>query len=163
MQIAAARRLDAANRPQIFVAAGDGGGGHSAIDDQAALAVEIAQHHFEQLRALRNADAQLLPIGLVDDQRQVAERPQPVGGIAGRAVGDAGFAQMPVGGGKAPLDIYRRKCCKGIEKPAPGRAGRAVRSNIFVGNAGQARIVPRPLRHPPLAGTRPALLIVALA
>ena len=126
MQIAAARRFDAANRAQIFVAAGNRGRGHRAIGDQPALAIEIAQHHFEQLRALRDARGQLLPIGLVDDQRQMAERPQPVGGLAGRAIGDAGLAQMPVGGGEAPLDIGRRKRGKGIEEPAPGRAGRAV-------------------------------------
>ena len=68
----------------------------------------------------------MLPIGLVDDERQMAERPQPVGGFAGRAIGDAGFAQMPVGGGETPLDIGRRKCGKGVEEPAPDRAGRAV-------------------------------------
>ena len=163
MQIAVSRRFDAANRAQIFVAAGDGGRRHRAIGDQPALAIEIAQHHFEQLRALRDACGQLLPVGLVDDQRQVAQRPQPVGGLAGRAVGNAGFAQMPVGGGEAPLDISRRKCGKGIEEAAPGRARRAIRSNIFVGNAGQPRIVARPLRHPPLARTGLAFLTVALA
>ena len=109
VQIAPARRLDAANRAQIFVAAGNRGRRHRAIGDQPALAVEIAQHHFEQLRALRDARGQLLPVGLVDDQRQMAERPQPVGGVAGRAIGDAGLAQMPVGGGEAPLDIGRRQ------------------------------------------------------
>ena len=163
MEIAPARRLDAANRAQIFVAAGDGGGRHRAIGDQPALAIEIAQHHFEQLRALRDAGGQLLPVGLVDDQRQMAERPQPVGGLAGRAVGDAGLAQMPVGGGKAPLDIGRRQRGKGVEEPAPDRAGRAVRADIFVGNAGQPRIIARPLRHPALAGTGLAFLIAALA
>ena len=56
----------------------------------------------------------------------MAERPQPVGGLAGRAVGDAGVAHMPVGGGETPLDIGRRECGEGIEEAAPGRAGRAV-------------------------------------
>ena len=163
MKIAAARRFDAANRAQIFVAAGNGGRRHRAIGDQPALAIEIAQHHFEQLGALRDARGQLLPVGLVDDERQMAERPQPVGGLAGRAIGDAGLAQMPVGGGEAPLDIGRRKCGKGIEKPAPGRAGRAVLADIFVGNAGQPRIVARPLRDPALARTGLAFLTAALA
>ena len=163
MQIAAAGRFDAANRAQIFVAAGNRGRRHRAIGDQPALAIEIAQHHFEQLRALRDARGQLLPVGLVDDERQMAERPQPVGGLAGRAVGDAGLAQMPVGGGEAALDIGRRKRGKGIEETAPRRAGRAVLADIFVGNAGQPRIVARPLRDPALARTGLAFLTVALA
>ena len=105
MEIAPARRLDAANRPQIFVAAGNRRRRHRAIGDQLALAVEIAQHHLQQLRALRDARGQLPPVGFVDDERQMAERPQPVGGLAGRAIGDAGLTQMPVGGGETPLDI----------------------------------------------------------
>ena len=92
MQIAASRRFDPADRPQIFIAAGDGGRGHRTVGDQPALAIEIAQHHFEQLRTLRDAGGQLLPVGLIDDERQMAERPQPVGGLAGGAVGNAGFA-----------------------------------------------------------------------
>ena len=82
----------------------------------------------------------------------MAERPQPVGGVAGRAVGDAGLAQMAVGGGKPPLDFGRRKGGKGIEKPGPDRAGRAVLADIFVGDSGQPGIVAGPLRHPALPG-----------
>ena len=161
--MAATRRFDAANRAQIFVAAGNRGRRHRAIGDQPALAIEIAQHHFEQLGALGDARGQLLPIGLVDDERQMAERPQPVGGLAGRAIGDAGLAQMPVGGGETSLDIGWRQCGKGIEETAPRRAGRAVLTDIFVGNAGQPRIVARPLRDPALARTGLAFLIAALA
>ena len=116
VKMAAAGRFDAANRAQIFVAAGNGGRRHRAIGDQPALAIEIAQHHFEQLGALGDARGQLLPIGLVDDERQMAERPQPVGGLAGRAIGDAGLAQMPVGGSETPLDIGRRNAAKASKK-----------------------------------------------
>src|SRR5207237_10078447 len=80
-----------------------------------------------------------------------------------RRSSDLGLAQMAVGGGKAALDIGRRKCGEGIEKTAPRRAGRAVLTDIFVGNAGQPRIVARPLRDPALARTGPAFLIAALA
>ena len=163
VKMAAAGRFDAANRAQIFVAAGNRGRRHRAVGDQPALAIEIAQHHFEQLGALGDARGQLLPFGLVDDERQMAERPHPVGGLAGRAIGDAGLAQMPVGGGETTLDIGRRQRCEGIEKPAPCRAGRAVLADIFVGNAGQPRIVAGPLRDPALARTGLAFLIAALA
>ena len=163
VKMAAAGRFDAADRAQIFVAAGNRGRRHRAIGDQPALAIEIAQHHFEQLGALRDARGQLLPIGLIDDERQMAERPHPVGGLAGRAIGDAGFAQMPVGGGEAAFDIGGRKGGKGLEEAAPGRTRRAVLADIFVGNAGQPRIIARPLRDPALARTGLALLIAALA
>ena len=37
---------------------------------------------------------------------------KPVGGLAGRAVSDAGFTQMPVGGGESPFDVGGRKAAK---------------------------------------------------
>ena len=81
----------------------------------------------------------------------MAQRPQPVGGFAGRAIGHAGFAQMPVGGAETALDIGRRQLGKGIEKPGPDLARRAVLADIFVGNSRQAGIVAGPLRHAPMA------------
>ena len=75
MQITPARRFDAAHRAQIFVAAGDRGRGYRAFGDQTTLAIQIAEDNLQQLRALRDAGAQLLPVGLIDDQRQVAQRP----------------------------------------------------------------------------------------
>src|SRR5438128_1614802 len=92
----------------------------------------------------------------------MAERPDPVGGVAGRAIGDAGLAQMAIGGGEAAFDIGRRQPGKGIEEARPDRPRRAVLCNIFIGNAGQPDIVASPLRHPALAGTGPALLTAAL-
>ncbi len=163
MQVVAARRFDAANRAEIFVRAGDGGGRHRAVRHQTALAIEVAQNHFQQLRALLDTGGELLPVGLVDDQRQMTQRPQPVGGLAGRTIGDAGFAQMPVGGSKSPLDIGRRQPCEGIEEPGPGRTRGAVLADIFIGNSGQPRIVARPLRHPALARTGLVFLTIALS
>src|SRR4051794_3848280 len=77
----------------------------------------------------------------------MAQRPQLVGGLAGRPIGDAGFAQMPVGGAEAALDIGRRQRGESVEKPRPYLARRAVLGEVFVGDAGQADIVPGPLRH----------------
>ena len=104
-EIAAARRFDAAHRAQIFGAAGNRRGGYRALRHQAALAIEVAQHQFQQFRALHDAGAQLLPVGLVDQERQMAQRPKPVGGLSRGAIGHAGFPQMPVGGAETPLDI----------------------------------------------------------
>ena len=66
IEIASARRLDAANRAQIFGAAGDGCGRQRALGNQPALAIEVAQNQFQQLRALHDAGGQLLPVGFVD-------------------------------------------------------------------------------------------------
>src|SRR5258708_30057868 len=88
----------------------------------------------------------------------MAERPQLVGGFAGRTIGNAGFAQMPVGGAEAPLDVgggQRREC---LEKPGPDLARRAVLRDVFVGNSGQSDIVAGPLRHAAMSRTDLACL-----
>ena len=82
----------------------------------------------------------------------MAERPDPVGAFAGRAVGDAGLAQMAVCHGKATLDLVWRKRAERIEETAPDRARGAVRAEKLVGNAGQAAIVADPLGDAALAG-----------
>ena len=77
----------------------------------------------------------------------MAERPQPVGGIAGRAVGDASLAQMAVGGGEAPLDVGWRKRGKGVEEPGPDRVaarrpGRYIRRECRAAARSRASIAP---------------------
>src|ERR1700686_2659356 len=83
----------------------------------------------------------------------MAQRPKPVRGFAGRAVGHAGFPQMPVGGAETPLDFARAQGCEGIEKPVPDRPRLAVLRDIFIGNSRQAGVVARPLRHAPVGRT----------
>src|SRR5258708_1495392 len=83
----------------------------------------------------------------------MAERPQLVGGFAGRAIGDAGFAQVAVGGAEAPLDVGGRQVSARLEKPGPDLARRAVLRDVFVGNPGQADIVAGPLRHAAMSRT----------
>ena len=89
------------------------------------------------------------------------QRPEPVGALAGRAIGDAGLAQMPVGGAEAALDLGGREGGKGVEEAGPDRP-RAVLADIFVGNARQTGIVAHPLRHPAMRraglGRRTAVL-----
>src|SRR5260370_31145096 len=92
----------------------------------------------------------------------MAQWPQPVGGLAGRRIGHAGFPQMPVGGAEAALDVARRQCGKGFEEPVPDRARRPVRRAELIGNAGQANIVAGPLRHPPIAPTGPFALTLSV-
>src|ERR1700712_546580 len=83
----------------------------------------------------------------------MAERPQFVGGFAGRAIGDAGFAQMPVSGAEAPLDVGGGKRRERLEKPGPDLARLAVLRDVFVRNPGQADIVAGPLRPAAMSRT----------
>ena len=87
----------------------------------------------------------------------MAERPRPVGAVAGRAIGDAGFAEMTVGHAEAALDLVGRERAEGIEETAPDRARRTIRAEELVGNARKTLIIANPLRKPPLAGCAPAL------
>ena len=80
----------------------------------------------------------------------MAERPETIGGLAGRAIGYAGFPQMPVGGPETPFDIARSERGEGLEEPGPDRARRPVLCDIFIGNSRQPDVVARPLRHPPI-------------
>src|SRR5206468_6347142 len=102
IEIAATWRFGAANRAQIFGAAGNRRRRYRTLGNQSALAIEVAQHQLQQLCALHDAGGQLLPIGLVDQERQMAQRPKPVGGFAGCAVGYSSFPQVPVGGSETP-------------------------------------------------------------
>ena len=147
-EIAPARRLDAADRAQIFGAAGDRRGRHRAFRHQPAGAVEIGQNLLEQGRALRNARGDMLPFGGVDQQRHMAQRPGAIGGFAGRPIGDTSLAQMPVGGTEAALDLCRRQRRESLEESGPDLARGAVGADEFVGDAGQPNIIARPLRPP---------------
>ena len=88
----------------------------------------------------------------------MAQRPEPVGGFAGGAIGHAGFPQMPVGGAETPLDFRRRQRGEGIEETGPDRTRRAVGRDKFIGNSRQANIVARPLRHAPIGRDGPCSL-----
>src|SRR6202140_2449868 len=93
----------------------------------------------------------------------MAERPEPVGGLAGGAITHAGFPQMPVGRSETPLDLTGRQRGKRIEETGPDRARRAILRDIFIGNSGQGHIVAHPLRHAPAAWTGLVSLTVFLA
>ncbi len=135
IQISPAWRFNAADRAQIFGAAGNGGRRNRVFGNQPALAIEVAQHQFQQLRALHDAGSQLLPIGLVDQQRQMAQRPMPLGGFPGRAIGHPGFPQMPVGRSEAALDVAWAQLGEGVEEPGPDRTRRPVLRHVFIGNS----------------------------
>src|SRR5439155_22837731 len=100
-----------------------------------------------------DAGCQLLPIGLVDQERQMTQRPKPLGCFAGRAIGHSGFAKMAVGRSETPLDVCRRQRGERINETRPHRACRPVLRDELVGDARQPNIVPPPLRSSPIART----------
>src|SRR5882724_13621171 len=83
----------------------------------------------------------------------MTQRPKPLGGFPGRAMGHPGFPQMPVSRSETALDVAWGQLREGIEEPGPDRARRPVLRHVFIGNSRQAGIAARPLRHPPIART----------
>src|SRR3979409_397205 len=83
----------------------------------------------------------------------MAQRPKPVGGFAGCAVGYSGFPQMPVSRSETPLDVAGRQRGEGFEEPGPDLARRPVLCDVLIGDARQANIIARPLRHAPIGRT----------
>ncbi len=80
----------------------------------------------------------------------MAQRPKPVGGFAGGAVGYSGFPQVAVGSAETPLDFRRRQRGEGIEETGPDRTLCAVGRYELIGDSRQPNIVAHPLRHAPI-------------
>src|SRR6476660_3555070 len=93
----------------------------------------------------------------------MAQRPKPVCGFAGGAVGYSGFAQVAVGSAETPLDFRRRQRGEGIEETGPDRTLRAVGCDELIGDSRQANIVAYPLRHAAIGRAGPGSLTASLA
>ncbi len=143
MQEFAAPRLDPAERLQKIRRAGDDGGGQIAVGNERAGAVDIGQDSFEKPCALRNAGGDLLPFRRFDQQRQMAERPGAFARIAIGAIGDAGIANVPVGGREATVDVVRAEAAQGFEKADPMRPLLAGAIDEFIRNIRQWPIIRR--------------------
>ena len=143
-QPALARRRDAAHRGDEVGRSGQRGGGQHALGDQAALAIDVGEHAFEQFGALGDAVRDLAPFGFGNHQRHAAERPHPLGRLALHAIGHAAIADAPVGGGEALRDLAGFERRERLQQPLPMRAARAVGADELVGNPRKRRVVARP-------------------
>ena len=78
MQEMAVGRGDAGERAQELGIAGDEGRGQDAALDQGRMAHQVGEQGLEQTGALLDAARQHRPVGRVDDDRQMGERPGTV-------------------------------------------------------------------------------------
>ena len=141
---APARRLDAAHGANEIGRARHGGRRQGAIGDELGGAVDVGEDALEQFGALFDAGANLLPVAFGDQQGHVAERPTALARLPMHPVGDAHFADAPVGGGEALVDLLGLDAGERIEELHPVGARRSRGVDEFIGNPGQRRIVAGP-------------------
>ena len=142
VQVMAARRPDADQRPQELRVGGDQGRRHEAFRHQPVLAVNVGQDRFHQIGALDEAFGDLRPLLLVDQHRNMGERPAALCGFPGciGSVKDAGVAQIAGGAGKTFLQLAVGHAPQGCNELLPDRTDVAVGVHHLVGDAGEGAI-----------------------
>ena len=78
-QMRAAGRRDPDQRPQELRVARNNDRRQSTLAHQIGRAIGIGEHRLEQFRALDESGLERLPLRRVDQERQVAQRPGPLG------------------------------------------------------------------------------------
>ena len=83
-------------------------GGSRPSRDQPVVAIDVGDDGLEQFGALDEAGGDRLPFAFVDQQRHMRQRPGALGGagLVVDAVVDAGVAQILVGAGEAPVELF---------------------------------------------------------
>ena len=111
-------------------------------------AVDVGEDRFEQARALDQAGLQLLPFGPVDQERHVAQRPRPhrARGVLIDAIEHAGVAKVPVGRGKAAIDLLGSERREHAQKRPPVLAHLAVVVHHLVEDARKQAVIARQKR-----------------
>ena len=137
----AAGRFHALQRVQEIRAAGDGRGRQVAAGDEPTLAVDVGENGFEQPGSLLNSRGDFLPFRSFDQKRQMAQWPGPFARIAIGTIGDAGVADVPVGSGKAAVDLFRLEFGQSPEEFHPIGPPFAILVDEFVGNVRQRTII----------------------
>ena len=100
-------RGDADQRTQEFRVSGNDGGRQPALAHQRGGTVGVGQHPLEQFGTLHEPGLEGLPLGRIDQQRQVAQRPRPFGssGILVDPIEHAGIVQMPISRDESTVDL----------------------------------------------------------
>jgi hypothetical protein len=101
-QVRAAGRRHVDERPHEVRAAGHERAGQAPLADELGRPVNVGQHRLDEARPPDQRGLQPLPLAGLDDERNVGQRPCPVGtlGVFIDAVEHAGFAQVTVACGK---------------------------------------------------------------
>ena len=138
----ATRRRNANERPQELRIAGDDGGGQPALTHEPRRAVGIRQHRLQQLGALDQSGLEHLPFRRVDQERDVAQRPGPLGpgGFLIDAIEHAGIVHMAIGGGETCAELLRPQRREHRQQRLPMGPHAAVAVHHLVENARQRSI-----------------------
>ena len=142
MQEMAVGGKHADHRAQEFRIAGDQRRRQEAFGDEPVGAVDIGGDALQQFGALNEALRDGLPLDIVDQDRNMGQRPAALRILLG-AIGpveDAGIAQIAVGAGEAVGKLRLVHAADGGEKMLPDRPDIAVRVEHFIGNAGKRAI-----------------------
>ena len=132
VEIAPAHRPQPAERMQEIAASRHGGRGQMAVAHHIAGAVDVGEHGLDQPRPLGHAARDLRPFRLVDQQRDVAERPRARVPVAIGAVGDARLAHVAIGEIEPAVEFVAAQLQESAEERQPVRARTALRIDEFV-------------------------------
>ena len=126
----AARRAHTAARAEKTGVRVDERGRQQAVAQEALRAVDVGQHHVQELRALDEAGLELRPLLRADDHRQRAQLPAPLGAapVGVHVVGHAMLAQERTHAFAPLVQSVRAEPSDARHERAPVRAHRAVRS-----------------------------------
>ena len=105
----------------------------------------------EQVGALdRGRAAMRAPLRLLDQDRDVGERPGALGRAGGAVLAeeDAGVAQVLVAAGEAAGEVLGREAGEVVDELPPDRADAAVRVEQLVGDAGRRAVGGEQARRP---------------
>ncbi len=134
------------HRAQKFRIGGNEGWRHVALLHQRVLAIDIGHHRFEQIGALDEAFGDDLPFGIVDQNRDMGDRPVAFAAATADALSaiiaieDAGIAQIAVGTREAVVQLTLVHARKSIDEGLPDGADAPVYIQHFIGNARQRAI-----------------------
>ena len=143
VQIVAAARRDADQRPQPLAAAGDQPRRQVAVGDQPVLAVEVGEQRLEQLGALHEAAGDARGLLLLEQHRDVGERPGALARAGGAVLAeeDAGVAQILVAAGEAAAELVRRLPRQVLDERPPDRSDPARSIVELVRDPGRRPVV----------------------
>ena len=130
-------------RPQPLAAAGDQARRQVAVGDQAVRAVEVGDQRLEQVGALHEAAGDAGGLGLLDQHRDVGERPGALAGAGGAVLAeeDAGVAQVLVAAGETVVEVVGRQAGEVLDERPPDRADAAGGVEKLVGDPGRRAVV----------------------
>jgi len=161
VQVVAAARRHPDHRPQPFAAAGDQAGRQVAVGDQAVRAVEVGDQRLEQVGALDQAAGDAGGFLLLDQDRNVGQRPGALAGARGAVLAEehAGVAQVLVAAGEASAELVGVEPRQVLDERSPDRADAACGVKKLVGDAGRRAVVRQQARDRVVGRWLPRVLL----